>query len=1333
MKIYFQIVFLLLSHLCMAQNLFFQKNESASYLSELSHNTGIAVADYDNDGDLDYFIVAKADFNELDPSTWSRLFSNNNDGSFTDVTIESGLFKISDRDIEDPGWGFGVKMGASWGDYDNDGYKDLLLTNYKGVHLFKNFGDGTFNEVTTQAGLPRIDSCYNYTALWWDFNNDSFLDLFLPNWKGCSRNKYFENNGDQSFTEKAEEYNLTGTQFGSLMSVPIDVNNDDRWDLFIANDFGVNELFVQQPDGSFLDKAIEYGVDADGNDMGMAIGDYDNNGVYDYYITNIAENRLFTFNGQDYDNLASGLNVLKTYWAWDARFTDFDLDGDEDLFVLNGYEIDNTSFPGLNQNFYFENQYVQGQINFIDKSVDVGVHESSNSLSMGVFDYDYDGDQDVLMSSTDSKPLFYENRIIDQEADPNKNWLNVHLQGSSSNYDGFGTYVNIWTQGRMQTRLHYGAGFLAQHIQAVHFGLGTNTVIDSIELKWSSGQIDTYYDLNSNVNYKFIEGSNFLELDLGAEKIYGCTDETSCTYNPLATTDDGSCSYLDSPQVVGDTNAHYLESKEYIGSSNSQDTYYKWSVENGQIISGQGTNTIQVKWGLHSIGVVKLVQVEECHSLATEMDVVITMPSNNEFSIARLWNEILLEAIRNDFARPTMHARNLFHTSVAMYDIWALFDDEARSYLIGNEVNGYVSEFDGFESVESKEASVNKAISYAMYRLLNHRFSNSPNIDDTREIINRIFLELGYDAQFFDQDYSTGNPAALGNFVSQTIIDFGLQDGSSETQNYNNQYYHPVNLPLVVNGLEDNVLQDPNRWQPLQFETFIDQSGNTIIGSTPDFLSPEWGNVAPFAMQEDQANKFERDLSEYQVYFDPGNPPKLDALSSTDESDYYKWGFQLVSIWSSHLDSDDEVMWDISPNSIGNLSLSDFPSSFGEYPTFYNLLDGGDPSKGHEFNPVTGQAYEEQMVRRGDYTRVLAEFWADGPDSETPPGHWFVLLNNVSDHPLLEKRLEGNGPILSDLEWDVKSYFLLGGSMHDAAIAAWSIKGWYDYIRPISAIRYMAGKGQSSDPLLPNYHVAGIELIEDFIELVDADDPLAGVNNQNVNKVKLYTWRGHPFISDPEWVDAGVGWILAEDWFPYQRISFVTPPFAGYVSGHSTFSRAAAETMSLLTGDPFFPGGLAEYHASANDFLVFEEGPSQDVILQWATYRDASDQCSLSRIWGGIHPPADDIPGRIIGEKIGVQSFNFGVPYFSSPVANKEVDTTFNLFPNPIYGSGTITLLNTNSAINLELHSADGRKIENLQIDFDSVENQTRISLANLQAGLYFLTSGDRSWKVVVL
>ena len=174
-----------------------------------------------------------------------------------------------------------------------------------------------------------------------------------------------------------------------------------------------------------------------------------------------------------------------------------------------------------------------------------------------------------------------------------------------------------------------------------------------------------------------------------------------------------------------------------------------------------------------------------------------------------------------------------------------------------------------------------------------------------------------------------------------------------------------------------------------------------------------------------------------------------------------------------------------------------------------------------------------------------------------------------------------------------------------------------------------------------------LPLIPGYIELVAAGDPLAGQNDEHVGKIKLYAWRGPDFIGNPAVDQAGVDWILAENWWPYQRPTFVTPPFAGYVSGHSTYSRAAAEVLTALTGDPFFPGGMSSFDIEANEFLVFEEGPSVDMTLQWATYRDASDQTSLSRLWGGIHPPADDIPGRVIGERVGIDAFNLARRYFN--------------------------------------------------------------------------------------
>ena len=329
----------------------------------------------------------------------------------------------------------------------------------------------------------------------------------------------------------------------------------------------------------------------------------------------------------------------------------------------------------------------------------------------------------------------------------------------------------------------------------------------------------------------------------------------------------------------------------------------------------------------------------------------------------------------------------------------------------------------------------------------------------------------------------TGNPAALGNYIAQNLIQFGLQDGSNEQLAYSNYFYEPFNPSLDPTLLGPNGLIDPNFWQPLHLDTY------------KSFLTADWGSVTPFALSEEYLTMYRRDGNDYPVYHDPGPPPHIqqdpqysnladffrafnglglhrDRTGLRMASEEYQWGFALVALWSSHLDPADGVLWDISPSAIGN--APELPQTLSEYQEFYNMLEGGDASRGHSLNPHTGQPYEKQWVPRADYARVVAEFWADGPETETPPGHWFTILNYVSDHPLFEKRFKGEGPVLDDLEWDVKAYFALGGAMHDAAVTAWDIKCWYDYVRPISAIRWLADQGQCSDSDLPHYDPAGM-------------------------------------------------------------------------------------------------------------------------------------------------------------------------------------------------------------------------------------------------------------------
>ncbi len=617
-----------------------------------------------------------------------------------------------------------------------------------------------------------------------------------------------------------------------------------------------------------------------------------------------------------------------------------------------------------------------------------------------------------------------------------------------------------------------------------------------------------------------------------------------------------------------------------------------------------------------------------------------------DHSAARVWNEALLQSIRGDLARPTVHARNLFHTAVAMYDAWAVIEQGAASnYLLGQNLHGFSCNFNGFSAPQNKQDAQRKAISYAAYQLLKHRFADAPDAESVMGIYEDLMLLSGFDAEFESTNYSSGSAAALGNYIAQCVIDYGLSDGANESNDYASLIYQPLNEPMFPERPGNTTLSDPDRWQPLSFEVFRDQSGNVFNQSTPEFVSPEWGSVLPFALQDSDRTTYQRDGAQWQVYHDPGSHA---LLKEEDQQAIFQWNFETVVHWSSHLDPDDGVLWDISPAASGNLDrVNDYPVNQDQMTQFFDQINGGDPSSGHALNPVTGQPYQSQLVPRGDYTRVLAEFWADGPDSETPPGHWFTIFNHVTDDPLLEKRIAGSGALVSDLEWDVKGYLVLGGAMHDSAVTAWGIKGYYDSSRPVSAIRHMAELGQRTSSSLPNYDPQGMGLVDGLIELVESGDVLAGDNDEHVGKLKLYTWRGPDFVDDPQSDYAGVGWILAENWWPYQRPTFVSPPFAGYLSGHSTFSRAAAEVMTLFTGSPYFPGGLGEFVAPKNEFLVFEEGPSVDVVLQWATYQDASDQTSLSRIWGGIHPPMDDIPGRLIGITIGQDAYQMAQKYFS--------------------------------------------------------------------------------------
>src|SRR5215471_11832448 len=353
-------------------------------------------------------------------------------------------------------------------------------------------------------------------------------------------------------------------------------------------------------------------------------------------------------------------------------------------------------------------------------------------------------------------------------------------------------------------------------------------------------------------------------------------------------------------------------------------------------------------------------------------------------SIARVWDEQILSAIRVDTPHPPVQARNLFHVSVAMYDAWAAYDPVAVGYLFREK-----------HTANDVAAARREAISYAAYRLLRERYVYSKSASNTLAALDAQMVALGYDTNNFSLDTST--PAGVGNSGYAAVSAFFLNDGARQPNAYadyptNQGGYVPINQPLVT-GLPGTTVADVNHWQPLAITNAVDQHGYPI-GPIQKFLGAQWLGVRPFALSRTDST---------QPWINPGPQPRLGGPGDA------QFRNEVVDVLrrSSQLTPDDGAMLDISPASFGDNTLG--------------ANDGG----GHHVNPVTYVPYTPNVVKRGDFARVLAEFWADGPNSETPPGHWNVIANGVADSPNFVKRIGGVGPIVDDLEWDVKVYFAL--------------------------------------------------------------------------------------------------------------------------------------------------------------------------------------------------------------------------------------------------------------------------------------------------------------------
>jgi hypothetical protein len=571
-------------------------------------------------------------------------------------------------------------------------------------------------------------------------------------------------------------------------------------------------------------------------------------------------------------------------------------------------------------------------------------------------------------------------------------------------------------------------------------------------------------------------------------------------------------------------------------------------------------------------------------------------------SVARVWDDQTLELIRQVVPAPTVHARNLFHVSVAMWDAWAAYDPTADGYVVTEK-----------HRADDTPAAREAAMSYAAYRLLLWRYGSVSDLPAAAEQLATTMASLCYRTDITSTEGDS--PVAFGNRIAAAVIEHGRTDGALEDERYKDSAYTPVNEPLEV-ATSGTDMRDPNRWQPLSLEKQISQNGLPIPGQVQSFIGPHWGHVRSFGLPP----------SDQGTPIDPGPPPLLDD-AATDQA-FKDEAVEIIRL-SNLLDATNGVTIDIGPGALGDNSL------------------GTNDGNGHDLNPATGQPYEPHVVLQADFARALAEYWADGPKSETPPGHWNVIANEVSDRPGFALRIGGQGEPVDRLEWDVKLYLALNGAVHDAAIATWGVKGLYDSSRPISQIRYMGAKGQSSEPDGPSFDPQGLPLAPGLVEVVTEESSAAGQRHahlaDHVGDIAISAWRGFP--GDPATQTSGVGWIRAVDWVPYQRSTFVTPAFAGYPSGHSTFSRAAAEVLAAFTGDPFFPGGLTSFTVTKGD-LLHEEGPTAETTIPWATYFDAADLAGISRLFMGIHVPSDDLEGRRIGATCGKDAMALALRYF---------------------------------------------------------------------------------------
>ena len=476
---------------------------------------GVAVLDYNNDGLLDIFFTNGAAIPSLeksDSSYFNRLYRNNGDGTFSDVTEKAGLK------------GIGYSMGAAAGDYDNDGYVDLYVAGFNHNQLMHNNGDGTFKDVTEKAGVvgnvPGIGKAWAVTAGWFDYDNDGLLDLLVINYlkydiancklceiKGirtyCSPGNFegtpnilYKNNGDGTFTDVSERSHLA-KYIGKGMGVAFaDYDNDGFMDVFVSNDTWPNFLLHNNGDGTFKDVALETGTDytSDGSavaGMGAEFRDLNNDGLPDIFHTAMVTDGfpLYKNTGGQFEDITniSGLSAFsRRLTAWGTGAFDFDNDGYKDLFTANAAILDN-EMEVVNRPYRMPAGLLRnnGDFTFTDLSASAGSSFADPRAHRGAAfaDFNNDGKIDIIVTALNDKPQLFLNRSKNEN-----HWIILNLIGTKDNRDGIGTKIKLSTMNGVQyNHVTTAVGYSSSSDKRVHFGVGNATVIDKIELQWPSG------------------------------------------------------------------------------------------------------------------------------------------------------------------------------------------------------------------------------------------------------------------------------------------------------------------------------------------------------------------------------------------------------------------------------------------------------------------------------------------------------------------------------------------------------------------------------------------------------------------------------------------------------------------------------------------------------------------------------------------------------------------------------------------------------------------------------------------------------------------------------